>query len=138
MSRILFEDDVLDPVPPTPAVLFDPVPGNIPLLKYNALVLLHLNEKNGVQPVDAIGNLQGLAPDTGLTNAPTQVSSWKGFGRQFVAASSQALITSDSPTAPAGTTLLQKEITVQAIISLTLTDTNVHTIVQRGVHDGTA
>lgn len=121
-------------MPFKPPVLSDPVVGNIGLLPDDGLVLLHFTEPDGTFPADAMGNLQNLAPDTG-TNAPSSVDAWSGPGRRFVAASSNALLTSDES---GKDTVLIREVTVQAIISLTLVNTTAQTIIQRGIHDGTS
>jgi hypothetical protein len=117
-----------------PPVLFDPVPGNIGLLPARSLVLLHFTEPDGVMPSDAMGNLQDLAGEAGAA-APSSVTCWSGPGRAFSSVAGNALIAAD---VAGRDTLLTREVTVQAIIALTLTDNNVHTIIQRGVHDGTA
>ncbi len=124
------DDDVL-----TPLELYDPVPGNRGL-RGPATILLHLEEPDGVLPSDAAENLEDLQADTGLapTAMPASTSAWTGRGRAFTG--TEAVLAADR----AGRdTLLQRDVTVQAILSLDIPelDTDVHTLIVRGLNDGT-
>lgn len=118
----------------TPPVLFDPVVGNIGLIG-ESVVLLHLEEKDGIYPSDAAGNLEDLAPD-GSTTMPSSVSCWAGKGRRFVQASETALVAVDNTNRD---TLLVREVSIQAIIAITVAGTTgTQTLFQRGNHSSGA
>lgn len=113
---------------PAPLELYDPVPGNRGL-RGPATLLLRLDEPDGVMPSDSAGNLADLAPTAGAT-APVSVSSWTGRGRFFDG--SAGLVASDL----AGrNTLPQRDVTVQAILSIDLAegDGAYHTVIARGI-----
>lgn len=97
------------------------------------IIKLELNEPDGIMPSDSAGNLDDLAPALGSA-APTSVDAWTGRGRSFVATSSQALVAADLP---AGDTLLTRDATIQAIISMTLVS-GTQVLLARGRNDGTA
>lgn len=100
----------------------------------STILLLHLDEPNGVQPADSTGNVDNLGADP-LTTAPASVVTWAGRGRAFTQAGSTALITDDI--SEAGTVIL-RDLSIQAILSLTLAGAaGAQTIICRGVHDGT-
>lgn len=97
------------------------------------LILLHLNEPDGIAPSDDAGNLDDLRTEPGIT-APTSVATFTGNGRRFLRASSQALL---APDLDGGDTLATKDVTIQALISLTLTGASgPHTVIARGLNDG--
>ncbi|MBA2718941.1 MAG: hypothetical protein H0U52_06840 [Chloroflexi bacterium] len=94
-----------------------------------------MTEPNGVQPSDSMGNLEDLATEAGIT-APTSVDAWSGKGRRFAQASSQALIADDRSSLG---TLLQRDVTIQAILSLTLTGASgALPLIVRGTESGSA
>lgn len=99
----------------------------------NKLLLLHMNERDGIQPSDSAGNLADLAP--AISGAvPASVESYTGKGRRFLAASSQAFIAADRP---GRDTLNQRDMTVQAILSLSLGGGKM-VLLSRGLNDGTS
>lgn len=101
----------------------------------SAIILLHFDESGKVQPSDSLGNLGDLGIETGIV-APTRVSAWAGFGRQFLQGSTSGLVAPDLSTKG---TLLQRDVTIQALITLTLSGASgAQTIVARGNNDGTA
>lgn len=127
-----------DRTPIVPFVLYDPVPGNIGLRQdeYSNIVL-RLGEKDGVQPRDEVGNLNDLITEVGAV-APLQVSSWTGFGRRFRQANTNGLVANDQES-PDGNlhSLLQRDVTVQTIIAITLSGAaGPMTIIARGADDG--
>lgn len=108
----------------------DLVYGNIGLLG-PATVLLHLAEPQGVEPSDAAGNLDDLSAVPG-TPAPEVVEAWTGRGRRFTGG---GLVAADLPERD---TLLVRDVTVQAILSMVPGDiATTGTIVCRGL-DGDA
>jgi hypothetical protein len=101
----------------------------------SAIILLHFDEAAKVQPSDSLGNLGDLGNETGIV-APTRVSTWAGFGRQFAQASTNGLVAVDLSS---NGTLLQRDVTIQALLSLTLTGASgAQTVIARGNNDGTA
>jgi hypothetical protein len=91
------------------------------------------NEPEGVLPSDATGNLNDLRAEAGIT-APTRVSMWTGFGRRFRQADTNALFAGDA--SELGTMLL-RNVTVRALLSLTLTGAaGPQVILSRGTNDG--
>lgn len=101
----------------------------------SAIILLRFDESAKLQPSDALGNLDDLGTQTGIV-APPRVSAWTGFGRQFSQASTHGLV---APDKSSNGTLLQRDVTIQALISLTLTGASgLQTIIARGLNDGTA
>jgi hypothetical protein len=96
-------------------------------------LLFHMTEPDGVWPSDAAGNLDDLHTEPGI-NAPTAVAAWTGQGRRFLRASSQALLGADLADRD---TLLQRDVTIQALLSLTLAGAaGPHTLIARGLNDG--
>ncbi len=119
-----------------PATLVDPVPGNRGL-RGPGVLLLAFDQPDGVLTPDLEGNLDNLAPDPTHTTAPSSATGWTGPSRAFTAASSQALIAGDL----AGKdTLLQRDITIQVLLSLELGGgaQPTSTVIARGTHDGSA
>ena len=101
----------------------------------SAIILLPFSESGKVQPSDLLGNLGDLGTETGIV-APARVSAWTGFGRQFVQASTNGLVAVDLSS---NGTLLQRDVTIQVLISLTLSGASgPQTIIARGNNDGTA
>lgn len=99
------------------------------------LLLLHLDEPDGVQPADSEGHLGGLAVQAGIV-APPSVSTWSGKGKSFTQAGTTGLFAADLV---AGETLTIRDVTIRAIVALTLTGAaGPQTIISRGLHDGTA
>jgi hypothetical protein len=97
----------------------------------NNVILLHLNELEGIQPSDSAGNLGDLAP---AVAAPARIETWTGAGRQFAAASSQALFAADQED---GDTLLTRDMSIQAIMSVDLIN-GLQVLIARGLNDGSA
>lgn len=101
----------------------------------SGIILLHLDEPATLQPSDSLGNLEDLGTETGIV-APGRVSTWAGFGRQFLQASTNGLV---APDRSSNGTLLLRDVTIQALLSLTLTGaTGPQTLIARGLNDGTA
>jgi hypothetical protein len=98
------------------------------------ILLLHLDEPDGVLLSDAAGNLADLMVDLGST-APASVDSWTGKGREFVASEPSALVAGDLD---GRDTLLLRDMTIQAILSLNLTGAGKQVLLARGLNDGTA
>lgn len=97
------------------------------------ILLWHFDEPDALQPSDAAGNLDDLGTEPGIA-APTSVATWEGLGRRFLRASSQALF---APDITGRDTLLQRDVTIQALMSLTLTGAaGPHTVIARGLNDG--
>lgn len=128
-----------DRPPVIPFVLYDPVPGNIGLRPSSrSNITLRLGEPDGVLPSDAAGNLFDLAAEAGVV-APSQVSTWTGFGRSFRQAAPNGLVSYDQENPDSNLhSLLQRDVTVQAIVALTLAGAaGPQTIICRGANDGT-
>jgi len=101
----------------------------------SAVVLLRFNESGKLQPSDTLGNLADLGTEAGIV-APSRVTAWTGSGRRFLQAGVTGLI---APDVSGNGTLLQRDATIQALISLTLSGaTGAQTIIARGLNDGTA
>ncbi len=101
----------------------------------SAIILLRFDESGKLQPSDALHNLNDLGTETGIV-APARVSAWTGFGRSFLQASTNGLV---APDLSSNGTLLQRDVTIQALISLTLAGASgAQTIIARGTNDGTA
>lgn len=97
------------------------------------VLLWHFDEPDGVHPSDAAGNLDDLRTEPSIA-PPTSVETWEGRGRAFSRASSQALMAADIT---GRDTLLQRDVTIQALIALTLTGAaGPHTVIARGLNDG--
>jgi hypothetical protein len=100
----------------------------------SAILLLRFNEPAKISPSDELGNLGDLSIEAGLV-APTRVSAWTGFGRRFIQAQTTALIAADVSTRG---TLLQRDVTIQALLSITLAGASgPQTVIARGTNDGT-
>lgn len=114
-----------------PDALVDSVPGNIGLLG-PARMLWSFAEPDGVMPSDAIGNLDDLGV---AVAAPIAAIAWTGGGRTFTRSLSHGLVAADLP---GKDTLLQRDVTVQALVSLTLTGASAgpQTLIARGLNDG--
>jgi hypothetical protein len=98
----------------------------------SAVILLRFDEATKLMPSDTLANLADLQT-VGLT-APSRVSAWAGFGRRFVQISSHGFVAADLS---GKGTLLQRDATIQVLISLTLTGASgPQTIIARGVNDG--
>ena len=129
-----------DRPPVIPDVLYDPVPGNIGLrVDEFSNIFLRLGEPDGVQPSDQVGNLEDLAAEAGVV-APSQVSTWTGYGRRFRQATPNGLVAVDQEAPATGLhSVLQRDVTVQAILALTLAGAvGPQTIIARGANDGSA
>lgn len=101
----------------------------------SGIILLHFDESAALQPSDSLGNLEDLGTETGIV-APGRVSTWAGFGRQFLQASTNGLV---APDKSSNGTLLLRDLTIQALLSLTLTGASgPQTLIARGLNDGTA
>ncbi|MEO7731241.1 MAG: hypothetical protein ABIY55_09735 [Kofleriaceae bacterium] len=101
----------------------------------SAVVLLRFDESGKLQPSDALGNLADLGTEAGIV-APSRVTAWTGSGRRFLQAATTGLV---APDKSGNGTLLQRDVTIQALISLTLSAaTGAQTIIARGLNDGTA
>lgn len=101
----------------------------------SAILLLRFHEPAKVPPSDELGNLGDLATEPGLT-APARVSAWTGAGRRFAQAPATGLVAADLS---ARGTLLPRDVTIQALLSLTFTGaTGPQTLIARGTNDGTA
>lgn len=100
----------------------------------STIVLLHLDEPFGVLPSDAMGNLGDLMPDTGNAE-PAEVSTFTGRGRVFSQFLATGLIAEDESDLG---TLLQRDVTVQAILALNLATMapGAAAMLARGVNDG--
>lgn len=98
-----------------------------------SVILLHCDEPDGVMLSDSSGNLGDLAPDE-LSDPPASVSTFTGKGRRFEFPEQQSLVAADLPD---GNTLLVRDMTIQAIVSL-VSDLDVHVLIARGLRDGTA
>jgi hypothetical protein len=118
-------------MPFIPEVLTDPVPGNIGLLG-PARMLWSFAEPDGVMPTDAMGNLADMGP---ATVAPIAATAWTGKGRTFTRALSHGLVGADLP---GKDTLIQRDVTIQALVSLTLAGASAgaKTLIARGLNDG--
>lgn len=99
----------------------------------NAIALLHLDEPDGVLLSDALSNLDDLTVDLDSTQ-PASVETYTGRGRQFVAADLTALRGQDRP---GRDTILTRDMTVQAILSLDLV-AGVQVLLARGLRSGAA
>lgn len=96
------------------------------------VLLLHLDEPEGVLASDALGNLDDLRVEPGIV-APGYVTAWTGRGRSFDGAT-QALLAPDLSELG---TLLTRDVTIQALISLNLDGVAAPmTAIARGVNDG--
>lgn len=129
-----------DRPPVAPVVLYDPLGGNVGLRKDDySNILLRLGEPDGVLPSDAVGNLDDLNAEAGVV-APSQVQAWTGFGRRFRQSAPNGLIAGDQESPLTGLhTVLQRDVTVQAILALTLAGAaGPQTIIARGTNDGSA
>jgi hypothetical protein len=101
----------------------------------SGIILLRLDEGAKLQPSDSLDNLGDLGTEAGII-APARVSAWSGAGRQFTQSATNGLIALDRS---GNGTLLQRDITIQALISLTLTGASgPQTVIARGTNDGTA
>lgn len=101
----------------------------------SAILLLHFDEPSGVNPADALGNLNELGIETGIV-APAVVEAFTGCGRSFRQANSNGLIAGDLS---ANGTMLPRDATIQTMITLVLSSASgAQTIIARGVHDGSA
>lgn len=99
------------------------------------LILLRLDEPDGVAPSDSAGNLDDLGIEAGIV-APTSIATFTGRGRSFVRASSNGLLAADID---GRDTINQRDLTIQAIVAPTLTGAaGPHTILARGINDGTS
>jgi len=97
------------------------------------ILLLHFDEGEGVAAADALGNLDDLAIETGIV-APSYVEAWTGRGRAFDQGDGCGLLAGDIS---ANGTYLARDVTIQALIALTLTGaTGPQTIIARGLNDG--
>lgn len=97
------------------------------------IIFLPFGEPDGVQPSDLIGSLQDLGHEAGVT-APAIVDGWTGGARDFTPASSHGYLTADND---AGASLLTRDVTIQAILSVDLAqDAGAMTVIARGI-DGT-
>jgi hypothetical protein len=100
----------------------------------SGIILLRLDEGAKLQPSDSLGNLGDLGTEPGII-APSRVSAWSGAGRQFAQSITNGVLASDRSS---NGTLLQRDITIQALISLTLTAASgPQTVIARGTNDGT-
>jgi len=101
----------------------------------SGIVLLRFGESGKLQPSDALGNLDDMGTEPGIT-APARVSAWTGFGRRFLQASTNGLV---APDRSGNGTLLQRDVTIQVLLSLTLAGASgAQTLIARGLNDGTA
>lgn len=99
----------------------------------STIVLLHFDEHEDVLPADALGNLNDLGIEPGIV-VPSVEQTWCGVGRKFAQATTNALIAGDKS---ANGTMLPRNASIQALISLTLTGSaGPQTIISRGVNDG--
>lgn len=99
----------------------------------STIILLHFDEPSGISPADELGNLDDLGVEPGIV-APDVVQSWCGVGRRFLQAETNGLIAAD---VSSNGTLLPRDASVQALISLTLASAaGPQTIIARGVNDG--
>jgi hypothetical protein len=97
------------------------------------VLLLHLDEPDGVLLSDAAGNLADLQPSLGSAS-PASVDAWTGRGREFTTAGTTALVAADK----AGRdTLLLRDMTIQAILAINLV-AGKQVLLSRGLNSGTA
>lgn len=98
------------------------------------IILLTFDEPEGVQPSDRIGSLKDLGGEAGLAE-PVIVEGWAGSARDFTPATTHGYLTEDNDT---GATLLNRDLTIQAILSVDLSaDAGAMTVICRGT-DGSA
>ncbi|HWU86212.1 MAG TPA: hypothetical protein VN253_03010 [Kofleriaceae bacterium] len=98
----------------------------------STIILLHFAEPAGVLPSDA-GNLDDLGVETGIAMPPVIENTWTGRGRAFSEADATGLVAIDR----AGRdTLLQRDVTVQAIVAYTPNSVE-QVLIAGGIHDGT-
>lgn len=91
-------------------------------------LLFHFSEPDGVLVSDSMGNLEDMVEGDPAYPVPTSTSAWTGRGRLF--ADGHSLIAADLP---GRDTLLQGDITVQAIMSLGAGPETAATIICRGL-----
>lgn len=92
----------------------------------------------GTQTATASLTVSGVAAAYVLRarSSPLRVGAWTGFGRQFSQSGSGALVAADKSS---NGTLLQRDVTIQGLLSVTLTGaTGPMTVIARGLNDGTA
>lgn len=96
------------------------------------VILLHFAEPEGVLASDAMKNLHDLGTEPGIV-APPVVSAWTGRGRSFDGASHALLAGDESELG----TLLTRDATIQALLSLTMDGVvDPMTVIARGLNDG--
>lgn len=97
-------------------------------------ILLSFDEPGGVRPSDAMGNLEDLTIDD-PTEMPVPVAAWTGGGRLFGGAGvSNALYAADRE---GRDTLLQRDVTVMAILSYVSQGGGEQFLIVGGLNDGT-
>ncbi|MGN6103743.1 MAG: hypothetical protein ACTHU0_01440 [Kofleriaceae bacterium] len=101
-------------------------------------ILLHMSEPAGISPSDEMGNLTDLSTEAGIDPPRAVDGTWTGRGRGFSEGAGTGHVAADLP---GRDTLLQRDVTVQALLALELiggVGKNTHTLICRGLSDGTA
>lgn len=98
------------------------------------IIYLSFDEPDGVGLSDRIGTLKDLGTELGLV-VPPSVDAWSGHGRDFTPGAANGLITTDDL---AGASLINRNVTIRALLSIDLSaDNGAMTVVCRGT-DGSA
>lgn len=98
-------------------------------------ILLHLDEPEGVHSSDSVGNLEDLWPGDfdGDSRMPTSVETWAGRGRMFAQGGGGNVTILTGADRAGRDTLLVRDATVQAILSLTAAGASgAQTVICRG------
>lgn len=101
----------------------------------NAIMLFHFDEPDGVLPSDSSGNLDDL--NTALLSVqPLSVDTYCGKGRHFVGTASEYALV--APDLAGQDTLLQRDMTVQAILAIDDEGGSPGVMIARGLNSGAA